>query len=206
MGEQTNLYKLQSYYIYKAQTEPEPWGAQDGNNLQSRFAWSYAAFESSNTAGGAGRGTLEKQDYTCVAGTTTACHTIPLWPSLLQGESHTRVKTLLVLPRPGSSGGAFGTGIRLCHHSCVTSSLLFTAIRWFLYSFPFVSASEQGKRIKCWWGVWGAENVPPRQENKDVLLPLAFHPGVGCRRMHKDKSGCRDEKDYEKLMTKGWQV
>lgn len=57
MGEQSNLYKLQSYYIYKAQTEAEPWGAQDGNNLQSRFAWSYAAFERSDTAGSTRRGT-----------------------------------------------------------------------------------------------------------------------------------------------------
>lgn len=56
VGEQTNVYKLQSYSIYKAQTEPEPWGTQDGNNLQSRFAWSYAAFERSDSAGGAGRG------------------------------------------------------------------------------------------------------------------------------------------------------
>ena len=85
VGEQTNLYKLQSYYIYKAQTEPEPWGTQDGNNLQSRFAWSYAAFERNDTAGDAGRGTAEMQGYTCVAGTTTASRTTPPWPLLLPG-------------------------------------------------------------------------------------------------------------------------
>jgi len=78
VGEQTNLYKLQSYYIYKAQTESEPWGTQDGNNLQSRFAWSYAAFERRDTVGGAGRGTADMQGYTCAAGTTTS-----LWPPLL---------------------------------------------------------------------------------------------------------------------------
>lgn len=52
--EQTNLYKLQSYYIYSTQAEPEPWGTQDGNNLRSRFAWSYAAFGRSDTVNGWG--------------------------------------------------------------------------------------------------------------------------------------------------------
>ena len=112
MGEQTNLYKLQSYYIYKAQTEPEPWGTQDGNNLQNRFAWSYAAFERSDTAGGVGRGTGRDAGLHLCG---RYHHRFPQHPSLASALTGVRfrpertvIKAFLVLPRPDSPKGAFG--------------------------------------------------------------------------------------------------
>lgn len=106
MGEQSNLYKLQSYYIYKAQTEAEPWGTQDGNNLQSRFAWSYAAFERSDT-----RWQHEERDRQG-RGATPVCQVPPLLPtppSVVPAPTRvrfipkgTRVKLILVLSRAGS--------------------------------------------------------------------------------------------------------
>lgn len=110
-GEQTNLYKLQSYYIYKAQTEPEPWGTQDGNNLQSRFAWSYVAFERSDTAGGAGRGMGRDAGLHLHGGYH---HRFPHHPSLASALTRVRFvpertgdKVFLVLPRPNGPKGAF---------------------------------------------------------------------------------------------------
>lgn len=128
--EQTNLYKLQSYYIYKAQTEPEPWGTQDGNNLRSRFAWSYAAFERSDTAGGAGRGT--GRDAGLHLGDRyhrRFPHHLSLASALTRGRltpERTGVKVFPVLLRPDSAKGAFGGVTGIC---LVTSSLHLSAIR-----------------------------------------------------------------------------
>lgn len=109
VGEQTNLYKLQSYYIYKAQTEPEPWGTQDGNNLQSRFAWSYAAFERSDSAGGTGRGTGRRAGLHLCG---RYHHRFPHHSSLASALTRVRFiperAGIKVLPRPNNPKGAFG--------------------------------------------------------------------------------------------------
>lgn len=100
VGEQTNLYKLQSYSIYKAQTEAEPWGTEDGNNLQSRFAWSCAAFESSDSSKGGDR---RDAGDTWVAGSTSASHsTLPAPCSCRVRLLPQGTKAILVLFRPDS--------------------------------------------------------------------------------------------------------
>lgn len=100
VGEQTNLYKLQSYSIYKAQTEAEPWGTEDGNNLQSRFAWSCAAFESSDSSTGGDR---RDAGDTWVAGSTSASHsTLPAPCSCRVRLLPQGTKAILVLFRPDS--------------------------------------------------------------------------------------------------------
>lgn len=134
VGEQTNLYKLQSYSIYKAQTEPEPWGTQDGNNLQSRFAWSYAAFGMSDSAGGAGRGTGRDAGLHLCG----RYHRFPHLPALLSAlrtvkfiAERSGVKVFLVLPTPDKSQRSFwmSMGICLCHQGWAPSSLHLSSIR-----------------------------------------------------------------------------
>lgn len=112
MGEETYLYRLQSYYIYKAQMKPEPWGTQDGNNLQSRFAWSYAAFERSDTAGSTGRGAgRDAELHLCGRYHRCFLHYPTLASALIRARvipERIEVNVYLPLSKPDSPKGVFG--------------------------------------------------------------------------------------------------
>lgn len=200
-GGQTDLYKLQSYSIYEAQTEPEPWGTQDGSNLQSRFAWSYAAFESSDTAGGVEReigrdGELHLYDR--------YHHCFPHHSSILSAPIRVRfipegpgVKVFLILPRPDSPKEAFRVQVFVppTLGSFIPSPLSTQVIP---NSFPLLITSEWGR------GRRGFEVLKMFLPGRRRKLPLGCPHR--CWRMHKDMDGCRDQKDHEKLVTKGWQL
>lgn len=157
VGEQTNLYKLQSYSIYKAQTEPEPWGTQDGNNLQSRFAWSYAAFETTDSAGGAGRGTGRDAGLHLCG---RYHHRFPYHPALFSALHRVKfiaersgIKVFLVLSTPNSREGAFGgvwAFVPLRLGTFIPSPVINQVIPLFL---PISQHIWVGKGVKGWWGV-----------------------------------------------------
>lgn len=138
-----------------------------------------------------GEGWAEMQGYTCTVGTTTASRTTPRWPLLLPGwDSYQRglgiryswssldptvpkelLKEYRPLFVPPSSGNFIPSHV---------------SIRWFLYSFPFLNTSGWGRASRGVGGGWGAENVAPRQEKKDVLLPLHCPPSPW------DAGGCTE--------------
>lgn len=141
-GEQTNLYKLQSYYIYSAQAEPEPWGVQDGNNLRSRFAWSYAAFGRSDTVsawGGPGTATPVRQ-------VPRPCCPRGAWPLLLAGRDSRRRGGGIGYSWSSQSLRSLGrsTGMCLCHQGWYGSPLS-ASTWWFHCPFPFLNTTGKGK-------------------------------------------------------------
>lgn len=167
--EQTNLYKLQSYYIYSAQAEPEPWGTQDGNNLPSRFAWSYAAFGRSDTVNGWGGAQAwlhlcDRYPHPAAPGGA--------WPLLLEGRDSWR--------REGGTGYSWSsqslcslgrnTGMCLCHHRQLQPIVCkYTVIS---LSFPIPQHTWEGKGQGM--RVRHTENAPPGQEKEDILPPLGL--------------------------------
>lgn len=149
------------------------------------------------------------------------CRTTPAWqvPPLLatpsrsdlwsyQGEIHSRVKTLLVLPRPDGSRGAFG-GVQ--EFGCATRVVClhpFSSQQSGDSSVPSRSSVHLsgGKGSSGGGGCEVQKMFLPGRRIRMCCYRWLSTQARGCRRMHRDKGGCRDEKDYEKLVTKRWQV
>lgn len=159
-----------------------------------------------------GEGWAEMRGYTCTLGTTTASRTTPRWPPLLpEWDSYQRglgiryswssldptvpkelLKEYRALFVPPSLGNFIPSQ---CQHQ---------AIPLFL---PIPQDIWVGKSIKgCGWGLRCWKCCSQAGGERWPATPALPTHSLGCWRMHRDMGGCRDQKDGEKLVTKGWQL